>query len=392
MTDEVRELLLTPASQIETKRQRWLWRDRIPLGTCTGFAGRGGEGKSTFALYLTALANRGHLEGDLKGRKIPALIISHEDDWSTVMNPRLQGAGADLDHVYKLSIQTVVDETTLETVPALPLDLQLIRQAVTETGARLIIVDPLTATIGGDLHKLADVRRAIDPLTALAQELDIAVIAILHFNKGQGNASDKVAGSHAFRDAFRSLLLFATDDESGERIVTVDKSNYSQEKGESFAFNLVSQTVHTDDGEQTDVGVVQFLGATDKNVSEIINRQHGEDGDDDDRHAAQQFLLDYLKGKAGYEANAAEAIKAGRAAGFNETEMKNARKRCKSPKIASRKSGFGAGWVWGIETDEPQGVTKASKVSLSRKTTPSTPSTTPSEPQLATVTPIGDRK
>ncbi|MBO0979900.1 AAA family ATPase [Microbacterium sp. SD291] len=356
MTDQ-RDLLLTPASQIPTRRQAWLWAGRIPLGTTTIFAGRGGEGKSTFALYLAALINKGELEGDLHGNGYPVLIVSHEDDWSTVMNPRLIGAGANLDHVYQVKVRMTIDETTSETVPAFPIDLQLIRDAVEQTGARMIIIDPITSTISGDLHKVTDVRRALDPLTQLAQALEIAVIGIMHFNKGTGNASDKLSGSHGFRDAVRSVLLFATDDETGQRVVTLDKANYSQDRGASFAFNLISTPVYTDDGACSDIGVVQYLGDTDVTVSDIINRTANGDAETvDDRNAAQAFLLDYLRDRDGYEAAASDVIKAGRAAGFSEQEIKDARRRCRNPRVASQKSGGrGIGWVWAIS---PEGGTK----------------------------------
>ncbi|REJ06283.1 hypothetical protein DY023_06540 [Microbacterium bovistercoris] len=351
MSDQ-RDLLLTPASQIPTRRQAWLWTGRIPLGTTTIFAGRGGEGKSTFALYLAALINKGELDGDLHGAGYPVLIISHEDDWSTVMNPRLIGATANLDYVYQVRVRMTVDETTSETVPAFPMDLQLIRDAVEQTGAKMLIVDPITSTIGGDLHKVADVRRALDPLAQLAQELEIAVIGIMHFNKGAGNASDKLSGSHGFRDAVRSVLLFATDEDTGQRIVTVDKSNYSQERGASFAFNLTSTPVYIDDGGCTEVGTVQYLGDTDVTVSDIINRTSGDAESVDDRNAAQGFLLDYLRERDAYEAPAGDVIKAGRVAGFSEQEIKDARRRCRDPRVASQKSGGrGVGWVWAIVSE-----------------------------------------
>ncbi|MGL3150665.1 AAA family ATPase [Microbacterium sp. A82] len=377
MTD-ARQLLLTPASQIPIRRQRWFWQDRVPMGTATIFAGHGGEGKSTFALYLSALAIKGELEGDLRGIGSNILIISHEDDWGTVMNPRLVGAGASLDNVFRLSVETTVDEVTAETVPALPMDLNLIRQAITDTDARLLIIDPITSTIGGDLYKVADVRRALDPLAALAQELDIAVIGIMHFNKGTGNASNKLSGSHGFRDVVRSLLLFATDDETEQRIVTVDKSNYSKERGASFAFNLVSTDVAAADGEITSVGAVEYLGETDISVSDIINRMPSEtEGVSDERNAAQAFLLDYFNGREAFEAAAGDVLKAGRAAGFTDTDIKNARRRCRNPRIESQKSGFGAGWVWAIVhegvTEGAQGATSQKGDTLGTFVTPSTP-------------------
>lgn len=346
------------ASTIKSVRPKWLWYGRIPSGTITIFAGRGGEGKSTFALYLTALLNAGQLEGDLNGTTTTVLIISHEDDWGTVMVPRLKAAGANLDLVFKMSVETKIDENTLEIVPAFPMDGDKLREAILQTGAKLVLIDPIPSTMGGDLHKVADVRRALDPLASIAQELDVAIIGVMHFNKGSGNASDKLSGSHAFRDAVRSVLLFATDQDTEQRVVTIDKSNYSTARGDSFAFNLVSETVYTDDGEQSDVGRVEYLGDTDLDVESIINRQPGSDDDHEDRNAAQAFIVSYLEKQDDREGIAGEILKAARAAGFTDNETKNARKRSKNPRIESRKASFGGGWVWALDHEIPQGVTQ----------------------------------
>lgn len=380
------------ASSIKSVRPKWLWNGRIPSGTITIFAGRGGEGKSTFALYLTALLNAGQLEGDQHGVTSTALIISHEDDWGTVMVPRLKAAGANLDLVVKMSVETRIDETTLEHVPAFPMDGDKLRQAIHETGAKLVIIDPIPSTIGGDLHKVADVRRALDPLAVIAQECDVAIIGVMHFNKGSGNASDKLSGSHAFRDAVRSVMLFATDEDSGQRVVTIDKSNYSTARGESFAFNLVSETVYTDDGEQTEVGRVEYLGDTDLDVESIINRQPGGDDDHEDRNAAQAFIVSYLEKQDDREGIAGEILKAGRAAGFTDNEIKHARKRSKNPRIESRKASFGGGWVWALDLTEHQGANQGAQ-----DATTSDPGTfgtfvAPSHPELAIVTHIGGQK
>ena len=64
----------------------------------------------------------------------------------------------------------MIDKETHETVPEFPLDVARIRAAITATNAGLVIVDPITASIGGDLHKVADVRRSLDPLVRVAQE------------------------------------------------------------------------------------------------------------------------------------------------------------------------------------------------------------------------------
>lgn len=390
-----RQLLLTPASQFKTQRQKWLSKDRVPLGTPTLFGGRGGEGKSTFSLHIAAQVTRGLLEGDLFGSPKSVLVISHEDDWGMVMKPRLIAARADLDRVYQLAVRWEQDELSGESTPALPLDLNLIRQALEETQAGLLIIDPLASTMGGDHYKVVDVRRALDPLAQLAQEFGIGIIGIMHFNKGVGNASDKLSGSHAFRDAVRSVLLFATDEETGHRIVSVDKSNYSKTKGQSFAFNLVTEPVMTDDGETAEPARVEELGESELSVSDIINRTPAEgDGAADDRNAAQAFLLDYLRGRDRFEVAAGDVLKAGRAAGFSDTDLKNARRRCRDPRIESQKSGFGAGWVWAIThegvTEGVQGVTSGKDDTFDTFVTPSTPRE-PADKEVAPVSYLDNR-
>ncbi|MFT4235290.1 MAG: AAA family ATPase, partial [Microbacterium sp.] len=195
-----------------------------------------------------ARGSHGTLDGDLKGAPFTTIYVGHEDDPERVWRPRLEAAGADLDKVFKLGIIASEEGAEFATAPNLASDLLLIRDAIEKTDAKLVIVDPLTSVTPGDLNKVETVRKVLDPLLALSQDLDIAIVGIMHFNKGAGRASDKLSGSHAFRDAARSVLLFATDDDSGRRVITVDKSNYTQSAGESFAFDLESVAVHLDDG------------------------------------------------------------------------------------------------------------------------------------------------
>jgi hypothetical protein len=179
-----------------------------------------------------------------------------------------------------------------------------------------------------------------NPLAALAQELEIGIIAIMHFNEGTGNASDKVSRTQAFRDLARSVLLFATDDKTGERIVSMDKANYSEEQKSSVKFKLVWVEVATDDRDTTPAGQVVYLGHSPLFVSDIINR--ASEHDTDDRNETQAFILDHFRD---CEASAADAIEAGRSAGFSENDIKHARGRSRNPRIASVKSTFGAGWM-----------------------------------------------
>lgn len=281
------------ASSIRPQRQVWLWENRIPAGTVSALAGRGGTGKTTYAVHLAAHITRGKLPGRHHGHPQPVLIWSGEDAWGPVLVPRLIAAGADLTKIGKLSITSAVVDG--EVTPQLPVDVGRLRRAITDSGAALVIIDPIASTMTGDLHREADVRDALDPLARLAADTGAVVMFVRHFGKGPGHPSDKMSGSHAFRDAVRSVFLFAEDDHpDGHRIVvTQDKGNYAPPGNESFAFRLDNVTVPTDDG-PVPVARVVDLGASDESVGDIINRATNRDDDTDARTEAERWLEDYL--------------------------------------------------------------------------------------------------
>lgn len=343
MSDELRQVILTSADAIRSARQKWLWEGIVPLGSIALFAGRGGEGKSSFALHLAAQVNSGTLEGDLYGAPHPVLITAIEDDWATVMKPRLVAAGATLPMTYRLGIESTLDDITRETVPALPLDVELMRAAIIETGARMVILDPATSLMAGDMNKREDVRRSLDGLLTVAQETACTFVLIAHFAKGTGNVSEKISGSHALRDAARSVLLFATDEENGNRIVSIDKANYAQNSSGSFAFQLVDTAVRTDDGEITHVARVHYLGESDVSVHDIVNRAN-DDGIETDRSEAERWLISYLA-DAGGTASARDVKKASAIDGLEWRTVQRA-----SQKVTEKsKSGFQGAWRWSLD-------------------------------------------
>lgn len=403
------ELRITYAHMIRPHRQRWLWAPEnagvIPLGTGTIAAGAGGEGKSTFMLDIAAQLTRGELPGDLYGKPYPVIIFGPEDDWPTVMVPRLIAAGANLEYVAQVQAATITDTLTNQRELRFPLDVDLLREAVREVGARMIIIDPAPTLMEGDMNKVQDVRRSYEPLMSLAQEHDLAIVLINHFGKGAGNVGAKLSGSHAWRDLTRSYLAFASDPDTGERIMSQDKNNYGTGRG-SWRFVLESVDVPTEEG-MANVGRVRFLGASEVTVSDLINRESGSEAEHEDRNAAQAFVLDYLKNTEAQEAQAGAVIKAGLAAGFSKDEIKNARKRSKNPRILTVKSALlDAGWVWQIDpegvTSTPEGVEGVEGVNTLGDVTPSPPETegvtkvscadpltpsTPSTPSTVDVTP-----
>lgn len=315
------------ATDIRPRRQEWLVEKRIPIGTVSALAGRGGVGKTSYALHWAAQLSNGTLPGKYYGQPRATLVWSGEDPWDTVLVPRLLAAGADLSKIGRLAIDTVVDDTTSEVTPRLPLDAGAIREAINDAGAALVIIDPIASTMSGDLHREADVRAAVDALARVAETTGAVVMYVRHFGKGGGNASDKMSGSHAFRDAARSVFLFAVDDQDdGRVIVTQDKGNYAPPGSESFAYRLENTTVDTDDG-PADVARVVDLGVCDVSVDDVINRAPARDDDFDEHDYTDDlkgsWLFKFLTdaGKAGVDVRPKDAVAYGADKGISRRSV-----------------------------------------------------------------------
>ena len=116
-----------------------------------------------------------------------------------------------------------------------------LEQAIRETGAKLIVLDPLQAYLGNDvdMHRANEVRPVMKRIAAMAERTQCAVILIGHMNKMQGQKSSyRGLGSIDFRASARSVLVVGRL-KSGDtiRVVAQDKNSLAPE-GPSIAFEL----------------------------------------------------------------------------------------------------------------------------------------------------------
>lgn len=343
---------LVRASEIKPEKQNWLMHigaePVIPDKTCTVFAGIGGEGKSTFAIHVAAQLSRGELEGDYHGQQHSSIIFGPEDDWSSVHVPRLMAAGADLGRIHKVVAEVVTPYGVQEQELRFPIDIDLLEQAVIEARAKLVIVDPISVSMEGDLNKVQDVRDAVGALDALAKKHELTVVLINHFRKGGASVTEKMSGSHALRDVVRAYLAFAEDKSSGDRILTQDKNNYGTGLG-SWKFAIQGKMIDTDDG-QTEAPYIEMLGTSDVTVKDLIDREHGHAEDDEDRTEWQSWLLEVLE-EAGGKTPVKRIKDAAPKAGFNFKTIQNGRSKMKNPKVLTGRDGFGEGSIpyWKLE-------------------------------------------
>lgn len=266
-----RQISAQPLARTKTRRSEWIYQDRLPLRTGTILAGQGGIAKSTIISDIVARATRGDLPGTFAGKPIAVGIISPEDDTESILVPRLMAAGANLENVASLSVTVTDGARSWSTLPNIADDLPALGETIREHGIRLLIVDPLISIMSGNSISQSDVRRNFDPLSALAKEHDFALLAVAHFGKSGERAGDRVSGSHAFRDIARVVIVAAIDEETGDRVLTVEKSNYSRVHP-SDAYAIESVRVLLDDGEYQEVGRASLRGESTVTVQDILDR------------------------------------------------------------------------------------------------------------------------
>lgn len=217
------KLEITKASDVTVKQVEWLWYPYIPYGKVTVLQGDAGDGKSTFILKLAAMLTRGEPMPFTDGNgaePVNVIYQSTEDDADDTIVPRFINAGGDTDRLLfineKEQYLSFSDERLLE--------------AIRQTNAKLIILDPLSAYIGEStsINSANEVRRQFRPLIDIAKEQGCAIVIVHHMNKAIGQkALNRGVGSVDIVGAARSVLLVARTDKDrpDERILAQVKSN-----------------------------------------------------------------------------------------------------------------------------------------------------------------------
>ncbi|WP_062207538.1 AAA family ATPase [Streptomyces sp. NBRC 109706] len=381
-----RRIKLTPAASIAPEPVIWAWEPepgigRIPAGALTLAAGREGTGKSSFGIWLAARLSRGQLPGTFHHQPRTVFYAAVEDSWSRTLVPRLMAAGADLERVYRVDVDDVLQG---ETMLSLPLDTGPLEAAIAEHQVAALIIDPLMSTLGQntDAHRTQDVRRALEPVVRMAERTTALTLGIAHFNKTTGtDASQLISGSGAFKDLARAILAFAHDRESGEQVMTQTKNSLGKLDLPSLSYRIEGCDIPAAGG-TANVGRLDFTGIAERSVEDTLSTTADPEGAGE-RDEAATWLTDYLTEQGG-EAPAGDIIKAAEKDGFAKRTLQRARSKVG---VTSQKSGFGKGWVWVLNVTTPtEGDTKVPKVPTPRSLAPSAPSLSPSPNPTPSVT------
>ena len=230
---EVEELVpMLCYEDIEQTSVNWLWFPYIPFGKLTIIQGNPGEGKTYFAMMLTAACTNRKLFPNMEEiEPFNVIYQTAEDGMGDTIKPRLVEAGADLSRVM------VIDDTE----EALTLSDDRIEKAVRQNQVRLVIIDPVQAFIGADvdMNRANEVRPVFRKLGMIAEKTGCAIVLIGHLNKSSGTQSTyRGLGSIDIMAAVRSLIFIGKVRKDPTTRVLIHEKSSLAPPGETMAFKL----------------------------------------------------------------------------------------------------------------------------------------------------------
>lgn len=226
-------LKLTRFGDVAPVEVDWLWRSFLPRGELSILDGDPGTAKTTLCLDVAARLSRGDSMPDGSPTHGPGntLFLSAEDSIDATLVPRLRAADGDPGRVF------ASDEPL-----SFPSGAELLEKTIRDCDAALVVVDPVTAFLDGDVrsHVDADVRRALRPLKQVAAETGATIALIRHLNKMSGGpALYRGGGSIGFTAAARSVLMLAHDPgREGDRVFCPLKSSLCARPG-ALGYRLI---------------------------------------------------------------------------------------------------------------------------------------------------------
>lgn len=331
------------------RRVRWVWPGRIPLGKITMLDGPPGVSKSTITVDLTARVSSGRemadgSSSDLNG-PADAIMIFCEDDLADTVGPRLEVAGAELSRVHVLEgLRTEDGKRRHFTLK----DLAVLQDAIRQTGAKLVTIDPFGVYVPGNANREDEMRAILTPLGDLAREMGVAIVIVRHLRKADGSALSAGLGSIGIGANARAVLIAREDPDDESRCVLAVAKNNLAARPPSLTYTRESAPIEIE-GERTTAPRIVWGEESTHTADDLMAQP-----DPRERAAAksaEEIIKEVLEG----EPMPAEPFqKAVTKRAVSARTFQRARSKLHKARIIWRwKQGgiFDGGWYWGLGSE-----------------------------------------
>jgi hypothetical protein len=338
-----KQRLVVRLSDLQAEPVRWLWPSRLAAGKLTVIDGDPSQGKSLMSLDLASRFTTAAAlpDGFRPSEPLSVVLLGSEDGVRDTVLPRLQAAGANLRrvHVFRGHLK----DGELERLPTFPDDCDSLRDTLRETGARLVIADPLMSFLNASYCSINDqmVRQALTPLASVAEETGAAVVLIRHLNKGGAGqkAIYRGSGSIAIIGAARTAFLVGRDPEDPDlRVLACTKNNLA-----AYPPALAYRIAENSAGQP----VLDWAGEIDLSADELVSAPGRRPGE------ALEQAVEFLQGLLGKGACTRDVVvRKARGLGLSDRTLERAKSQVGVISRELHREGRNV-WYWYLPSAPP---------------------------------------
>lgn len=325
-TGQAESVSLINMDEVAEEDIKWLYHPYVPRGKITLCAAYPGAGKTYLLCYMAACVSTGNSFFNIcpfTAEPEKVIYLSSEDGLGDTLKARMRICGADMKNIF-----SVIDQDAV-----LSFDSPQIEEIIKEVRPALLIFDPFQSYIGEDveLNAANKTRAKLNNIVRLAEEYNLAIVLICHFNKNQkGDAITRIIGSTDIVGVSRSYIAIGTvPDESEMKYMSHEKSSLDK-RGKTILFEI-----------NPEEGGIKYLGESSMTMDDYTrqaseNRRRAAPAVE----AAKEFLKDQMpEGK-----RAAKELK--NLATANKISERTLERAKKELGVVSVKEGFGGQCFW----------------------------------------------
>ena len=255
-------------------------------------------------------------------------------------------------------------------------DVAALRAAALEIGdVGGIILDPVASHIRGDTHAEEPVRTALDPLNALANELDCVLIGVRHLSEkgAQNGAIAATLGSSAWVQVPRAVLAVVPDDDDADlfHIGVIAGNRSARGTGRTFRIELADMSEH---GLTEPVTRTVEAGVSNKSIDDLLGAAADEKRKAPKRDGARALILRELADKP-KPLDHLKAVCAAEISASGDTVWQAANALKAEGLVTRSNSGPGTPWLWWLTSVPTHDSSTKSDRDPEVMTSGSTPST-----------------